>query len=46
LAVNISSRQLNQPDFVEQVRMILTETRANPALLKVEIIESVILDKK
>jgi diguanylate cyclase (GGDEF)-like protein/PAS domain S-box-containing protein len=44
LAVNISSRQLSQADFVEQVRTILTETGANPALLKLEITESVILD--
>ncbi len=44
LAVNISSRQLGQADFVEQVRAILSETGANPALLKLEITESVILD--
>jgi diguanylate cyclase (GGDEF)-like protein/PAS domain S-box-containing protein len=44
LAVNISSRQLCQVDFVEQVRAILAETGANPALLKLEITESVILD--
>lgn len=44
LAVNISSRQLSQADFVEQVSTILTETGANPALLKLEITESVILD--
>ncbi|TAK60678.1 EAL domain-containing protein [Methylobacter sp.] len=44
LAVNISSKQLSQADFVEQVRAILAETGANPALLKLEITESVILD--
>lgn len=44
LAVNISGRQLSQPDFVEQVRAILEETGANPTLLKLEITESVILD--
>ena len=44
LAVNISSRQLSQPDFVEQVCAMLAETGANPALLKLEITESVILD--
>jgi len=44
LAVNISSRQLSQADFVEQVRTLLAETGANPALLKLEITESVILD--
>lgn len=44
LAVNISSRQLSQADFVRQVSEILVETGANPALLKLEITESVILD--
>ncbi|MGZ5007202.1 MAG: EAL domain-containing protein [Methylobacter sp.] len=44
LAVNISCRQLSQTDFVEQVSAILAETGANPALLKLEITESVILD--
>ncbi|MGR9012681.1 MAG: EAL domain-containing protein [Gammaproteobacteria bacterium] len=44
LAVNISTRQLSQADFVEQVRTILLETGANPARLKLEITESVILD--
>jgi diguanylate cyclase (GGDEF)-like protein/PAS domain S-box-containing protein len=44
LAVNISSRQLNQTDFVEQVHKILEETGADPSLLKLEITESVILD--
>ena len=44
LAVNISSRQLSQADFVERVHAILAETGANPALLKLEITESVILD--
>jgi len=44
LAVNISSRQLSQADFVERVCAMLAETGANPALLKLEITESVILD--
>ncbi|MGZ4969001.1 MAG: EAL domain-containing protein [Methylobacter sp.] len=44
LAVNISCRQLSQADFVEHVYAILEETGANPALLKLEITESVILD--
>ncbi len=44
LAVNISSRQLNHTDFVEQVQKILQETGVNPTLLKLEITESMILD--
>lgn len=43
LAVNISSLQLGQADFVEQMLTILAETGANPALLKLEITESVTL---
>ncbi len=44
LAVNVSARQFYQPDFVEQVRMALSTAGANPALLKIELTESVILD--
>ncbi|MCK9397782.1 MAG: EAL domain-containing protein [Methylobacter sp.] len=44
LAVNVSGRQLSQADFVAQVRTLLVETGANPARLKLEITESVILD--
>jgi len=44
LAVNISSRQLSQADFVAQVSTLLAETGVNPARLKLEITESVILD--
>jgi diguanylate cyclase (GGDEF)-like protein/PAS domain S-box-containing protein len=44
LAVNVSSRQLSQPDFIEKLCAMLTETGANPALLKLEITESVVLD--
>ncbi len=44
LAVNISSRQLSQADFVDQVHAVLAETGANPARLKLEITESVVLD--
>lgn len=44
LGVNISSCQLSQVDFVEQVRGILQETGINPALLKLEITESMILE--
>jgi diguanylate cyclase (GGDEF)-like protein/PAS domain S-box-containing protein len=44
LAVNISSRQLNQDDFAEQVLALLAETGINPARLKLEITESVVVD--
>jgi len=44
LAINVSARQFRQPDFVEQLREVLEHTGANPALLKVELTESVVLD--
>jgi diguanylate cyclase (GGDEF)-like protein/PAS domain S-box-containing protein len=43
LAVNLSARQLRQPDFVDSVRAVLRETGANPALLKLELTESLLL---
>ncbi len=44
LAVNVSARQFRQPDFVEQVHAVLAGTAANPARLKLELTESVVLD--
>ena len=44
LAVNVSVRQFRQTDFVEQVLEILTQTDINPALLKLELTESIVLD--
>jgi diguanylate cyclase (GGDEF)-like protein/PAS domain S-box-containing protein len=43
LAVNVSARQFGQPDFVEQVRNIAQRHAINPALLKLEITESLLL---
>ncbi|MDE2367133.1 MAG: EAL domain-containing protein, partial [Betaproteobacteria bacterium] len=43
LAVNVSSRQFCQPDFVEQVLSTLDQTGANPAKLKLELTESLLL---
>lgn len=44
LAVNVSSRQLSQDNFVNQVVEILTLTHANPRLLKLEITESMVVN--
>lgn len=44
LAVNVSVRQFRQSDFVEEVLAILELSGANPALLKLELTESVLLD--
>ena len=44
LAVNVSARQFKQPGFVMQVSTLLEETGANPALLKLELTESLVID--
>jgi EAL domain-containing protein (putative c-di-GMP-specific phosphodiesterase class I) len=44
LSVNVSARQFHQAEFVEQVRLVLAETGANPARLVVELTESSILE--
>ena len=44
LAVNVSARQFRQPDFVSQVLDLLAETGANPAQLKLELTESMLVD--
>ncbi len=44
LAVNVSSRELRQADFVQAVLAVLAQTGANPARLKLELTESLLLD--
>jgi len=44
LAVNVSARQFRQPDFVAQVRQALQSCAINPARLKLELTESLVLD--
>ena len=43
LAVNVSAQQFHHRDFVQQVRDILRQTRANPRRLKLELTESVLV---
>jgi len=43
LAVNVSARQFQQPDFVEDVLSLLACTRANPRKLKLELTETLLL---
>jgi diguanylate cyclase (GGDEF)-like protein len=45
VSVNLSVRQFAQPDIIEQVEEVLTETGLDPACLKLEITESVMIDK-
>ncbi|MDO8263938.1 MAG: EAL domain-containing protein [Gallionella sp.] len=44
LAINVSARQFRQPDFVEQVLQAFSATGINPAHLKIELTESLVLD--
>lgn len=44
ISVNVSSRQFQQPDFVEQVLRTLKDTGADPHRLKLELTESLLLD--
>jgi diguanylate cyclase len=44
IAVNVSATQFRQPDFVEQVRSIVTLSGARPQALKLELTESVLAD--
>lgn len=44
MSVNLSSRQFVQPDLVEYVANILTETGLDPSTLELEITESVVMD--
>jgi len=44
IAVNVSSHQFNQPDFVEYVKSVLEEHGVSPSKLELELTESVMLD--
>jgi diguanylate cyclase (GGDEF)-like protein/PAS domain S-box-containing protein len=44
LAVNVSAKQLHQVDFVEQVLATVQRHGTNPARLKLELTESMLLD--
>jgi diguanylate cyclase (GGDEF)-like protein/PAS domain S-box-containing protein len=44
LNVNVSARQLQEIDFVENVKSILERTGLNPGALKLEITESMLID--
>ncbi|NDY96250.1 EAL domain-containing protein, partial [Wenzhouxiangella limi] len=44
LAVNVSAREFRQPDFVDQVKHVLSKTGADPARLRLELTESMVLE--
>jgi len=43
IAINVSARQFHQIDFIEQLHTCLKQSGANPAMLKLELTESVVL---
>ena len=43
IAVNVSSKQLLNRNFLEEVDSILQQTQINPSLLKIEITESILM---
>ncbi|MDP1559090.1 MAG: EAL domain-containing protein [Nitrosomonas sp.] len=46
IAVNVSARQLHQPDFVDQLLAILKNTGANPQRLELELTESLLITNR
>ena len=44
LAVNISAMQFRQPEFVAQIKALIQRYDINPALLKLELTESLLLE--
>ncbi|MEC4984613.1 MAG: EAL domain-containing protein, partial [Oscillatoria sp. PMC 1076.18] len=44
MSVNLSVRQFSQPNLIEQIDTVLTETKLDPQCLKLEITESAIMD--
>lgn len=44
LAVNVSTKQFHQSDFVAKIGLVLEQTGANPNLLKLELTESLVID--
>lgn len=44
IAINVSARQFRQTDFVERIREIVERTAINPARLKIELTESLVLE--
>ncbi|MDV7392771.1 EAL domain-containing protein, partial [Arthrospira platensis SPKY1] len=44
ISVNLSSKQLSGADLIKDIRQLLAETGCDPALLELEITESVLID--
>ena len=46
IAVNVSVKQVIHPNFLEMVRMVLTETNLEPQRLEIEITESLLIQDR
>jgi diguanylate cyclase (GGDEF)-like protein/PAS domain S-box-containing protein len=44
LAVNVSAKQFHQPNFVEQLKNLIQDYSIDPALLKLELTESLLVE--
>ncbi len=44
IAINVSSKQLLEEDFLDKIDRILAATKINPVSIKIEITESVLMD--
>ena len=45
MSVNLSTRQLREPNFVDRVRVVLRETGVEPSWVKLELTESAVMEK-
>ncbi len=45
VAINVSAMQFHQPEFVSQVKSAVEKHGINPALLKIELTESILLER-
>jgi len=43
MSINVSPRQFNSPSLLDDIERVLTETKVNPACIKLEITESAIM---
>lgn len=44
IAVNISSRQLKEPNFAEELQSVFSSAHVNPELIEIEVTESLLMD--
>lgn len=45
MSVNLSTRQLSEPSFVDMVKAVINETGLSPELLELELTESMLMNK-